>query len=107
MRLFPVCQMGGFVLNKIFPHRRDRLILLPVIGSQLIVTISLFLLPVLIGTLEAYAGFTGRAAGSLLSMELAVSALTTLLLSQTTPPSEMLEVLRKLRVPWPITTCGP
>ena len=26
--------------------------------------------------------------------------LTTLLLSQTTPPSEMLEVLRKLRVPW-------
>jgi MFS family permease len=76
-----VCQMGGFVLNKVFPHRRDRMILLPVIGSQLIVTTSLFLMPVLIGALEAHAGLSGRAAGFLLSMELAVSALTTLLLS--------------------------
>jgi MFS family permease len=57
------------------------MILLPVIGSQLIVTTSLFLMPVLIGALEAHAGLSGRAAGFLLSMELAVSALTTLLLS--------------------------
>ncbi|MGD0680867.1 MAG: hypothetical protein ABR990_02355 [Terracidiphilus sp.] len=57
------------------------MILLPVIGSQLIVTISLFLMPVLIGTLEVHAGLSGRAAGYLLSMELAVSAFTTLLLS--------------------------
>ncbi|MGA3160729.1 MAG: MFS transporter [Terracidiphilus sp.] len=57
------------------------MILLPVIGSQLIITTSLFLMPVLIGALEAHAGFSGRAAGFLLSMELAVSALTTLLLS--------------------------
>ena len=57
------------------------MILLPVIGSQLIVTTSLFLMPLLIGTLEAYAGLSGRAAGYLLSMELAVCALTTLCLS--------------------------
>jgi DHA1 family inner membrane transport protein len=69
------------VLNKVFPHSRDRMILLPVIGSQLIVTTSLFLMPVLIDALEVHAGLSGRAAGYLLSMELAVSALTTLLLS--------------------------
>jgi MFS family permease len=57
------------------------MILLPVIGSQLIVTISLFLMPILIGTLEVHAGLSGKVAGFLLSMELAVSALTTLLLS--------------------------
>lgn len=69
------------MLNKVFPHSRDRMILLPVIGSQLIVTTSLFLMPVLIDALEVHAGLSGRAAGYLLSMELAVSALTTLLLS--------------------------
>lgn len=79
--MFSVGQMGGFVLNKVLPHRRDRMILLPVIGSQLIVTISLFLMPTLIGTLEVHAGLSGKVAGFLLSMELAVSALTTLLLS--------------------------
>jgi MFS family permease len=57
------------------------MILLPVIGSQLIVTTSLFLMPVLIDALEVHAGLSGRAAGYLLSMELAVSALMTLLLS--------------------------
>jgi len=69
------------VLNKILPHRRDRIILLPVIGSQLIVTTSLFLMPILIGTLESYAGLSGKVAGFLLSIELAVCALTTLCLS--------------------------
>ena len=57
------------------------MILLPVIGSQLIVTTSMFLMPVLIDTLEVHAGLSGRSAGLLLSMELAVSALTTLALS--------------------------
>jgi MFS family permease len=57
------------------------MILLPVIGSHLIVTTSLFLMPILIGTLEDHAGLSGRTAGFLLSMELVVSALTTLLLS--------------------------
>lgn len=55
--------------------------MLPVIGSQLIVTTCLFLMPILIDTLEVHAGFSGRAAGFLLSMELAVSALATLCLS--------------------------
>jgi predicted MFS family arabinose efflux permease len=73
--------MGGFVLNMVFPHRRDKMILLPLIGSQLIVMTSMFLMPILIGTLEAYAGLSGKVAGFLLSMELAVCALTTLCLS--------------------------
>ncbi len=57
------------------------MILLPVIGSQLIVMTSMFLMPVLIDTLQVHAGFSPKAAGLLLSMELAVSALTTLSLS--------------------------
>ncbi len=57
------------------------MILLPVMGSQLIVSTSLYLMPLLIGTLTRHAGLSGRAAGFLLSMELAVSALTTLCLS--------------------------
>ena len=61
--------------------KRDRMILFPVIGSQLIVTTSLFLMPLLIETLKADAGLSGKAAGLLLSMELAVSAFTTLCLS--------------------------
>jgi predicted MFS family arabinose efflux permease len=81
MRLFPVCQIGGFLLSRVLPHRRDRLILLPVIGSQLIVTTSMFLMPLLINTLEVHAGLSGKSAGLLLSMELAVSALATLGLS--------------------------
>src|ERR1035437_1125905 len=78
--------MGGFVLNKVFPHRRDRMILVPVIGSQLIVMTSMFLMPILIDTLEVHAGLSGKAAGLLLSMELAVSALTTLSLSSWVRP---------------------
>ncbi|MGD0894171.1 MAG: MFS transporter [Terracidiphilus sp.] len=55
--------------------------MLPAIGSQLLVATSLFLMPLLIETLEVHTGLSGRAAGFLLSMELAVSALTTLCLS--------------------------
>jgi predicted MFS family arabinose efflux permease len=78
--------MGGFMLKKVFPHRRDRMILLPVIGSQLIVMTSMFLMPVIIDALELHAGLSAKAAGLLLSMELAVSALTTLSLSSWVRP---------------------
>jgi predicted MFS family arabinose efflux permease len=74
-------EMDGFVLKKILPWKRDRLILFPAIGSQLIVSTSLFLMPVLIDNLEVKAGLSSKAAGFLLSMELVVSAFTTLLLS--------------------------
>ncbi len=57
------------------------MILFPAIGSQLIVTTSVFLMPLLIETLKVNAGLSGKSAGLLLSMELAVSALTTLCLS--------------------------
>ncbi len=57
------------------------MILLPAIGSQLIVTTSLFLMPLLIDTLEVHAKLSGQTAGFLLSLELAASALTTLCLS--------------------------
>lgn len=57
------------------------MILLPAIGSQLIVTAGLFLMPLLIDTLEAHAQLSARTAGFLLSLELAASALTTLCLS--------------------------
>jgi predicted MFS family arabinose efflux permease len=69
------------MLRKILPWKRDRLILFPAIGSQLIVSTSLFLMPVLIDSLQVKAGLSGRAAGFLLSMELVVSAFTTLFMS--------------------------
>lgn len=65
----------------ILQHRRDRALLLPVIGAQLIVGTSLFLIPLFIEALRAHAGLSSRTAGFLLSMELAVSALTTLCFS--------------------------
>ena len=70
-----------FVLKKILQSKRDRIIVLPAIGSQLITTTSLFLMPVLIGTLQVKRGLTGTVAGLLLSMELVVSSFTTLFLS--------------------------
>src|SRR5271157_3056681 len=79
--VFPACRKDGFVLRKVLPQKRDRMILLPVIGSQIIVMTSLFLMPLLIDTLKVRAGLSAKAAGLLLSMELAVSALTTLCLS--------------------------
>ena len=53
----------------------------PAAGAQLIVTTALFLMPALIDALQVGGKFSARAAGFLLSMELAVSALTTLGLS--------------------------
>jgi predicted MFS family arabinose efflux permease len=73
--------MEGFVLKKVLPQKRDRMILFPAAGSQLIVTTSLFLMPLLIETLKTKAGLSGKIASLLLSMELAVSALTTLCFS--------------------------
>ncbi|MGO9273702.1 MAG: MFS transporter [Terriglobia bacterium] len=69
------------MLRRVLPAKRDRMILLPVIGSQFIVMTSLFLMPLLIDTLKVHAGLSGKAAGFLLSVELGVSALTTLCLS--------------------------
>jgi predicted MFS family arabinose efflux permease len=57
------------------------MIVLPAIGSQLIATASLFLMPALMNNLQAKAGLSGRASGLLLSMELAVSAFTTIYLT--------------------------
>lgn len=55
--------------------------MLPVLGAQLIVGTSLFLIPLFIEALKVHAGLSSRAAGFLLSMEIAVSAVTTLWLS--------------------------
>ena len=65
----------------ILQHRRDRALILPVIGAQLIIGTSLFLMPLLIETLKVDVGLSGRTAGFLLSLELGASALTTLWLS--------------------------
>jgi predicted MFS family arabinose efflux permease len=69
------------MLIPLFPRKRDRIILFPVVGAQLIIGTSLFLLPVLVDALKVHAGLSGRTAGLLLSMELAVGALTTICLS--------------------------
>jgi predicted MFS family arabinose efflux permease len=69
------------MLIAVFPRKRDRILLLPVIGAQLILGTSLFLLPVLVDTLRSHVGLPARAAGLLLSMELAAAALTTICLS--------------------------
>jgi predicted MFS family arabinose efflux permease len=65
----------------LFPHKRDRVFLLPIIGAQLILGTSLFLLPALVDALRVHAGVSEKAAGLLLSMELAVAALATICLS--------------------------
>ncbi|HTD54020.1 MAG TPA: MFS transporter, partial [Silvibacterium sp.] len=72
---------GILMLTAILSHRRDRALILPVIGAQLVVGTSLFLIPLLIETLRVHAGVPARAAGLLLSMELGISALTTVCLS--------------------------
>lgn len=68
-----------------FPRKRDRMFLVPVIGAQLIIGTSLFLLPVLVDALRVHAGLSARAAGLLLSLELAAAALTTISLSLWSP----------------------
>ena len=57
------------------------MIVLPAIGSQLIATTSLFLMPVLMSTLQVKAGLSEKASGFLLSVELAAAAFTTIYLT--------------------------
>jgi predicted MFS family arabinose efflux permease len=73
------------MLISVFPRHRDRVLLFPLVGAQLIIGTSLFLLPVLVDTLRVHAGLSARAAGLLLSMELAVAAITTICLSAWSP----------------------
>lgn len=69
------------MLIALLPRKRDRVFLLPIIGAQLIIGTSLFLLPVVVDALRFHAGLSGKAAGLLVSMELATAALTTICLS--------------------------
>lgn len=66
--------------------RRDRVILVPAIGAQLIATTSAFVLPFVVGALVSGAGFSESSAGYLLSMEAIAAALTTLAFSAWTLP---------------------
>jgi len=65
--------------------KRDRAILIPAIGAQLISNTSIFIVPVLLDALQRV-GLSGAAAGSLFSLELVASALTTLLVPIVCPP---------------------
>jgi predicted MFS family arabinose efflux permease len=69
------------MLTALFPSRRDRAILFPAIGAQLLLGTTSSLLPVFLETLEDKAGLTVRGAGFLLSGELAAASLTTLLVT--------------------------
>jgi predicted MFS family arabinose efflux permease len=73
------------MLIALFSRKRDRMFLFPVIGAQLIIGTSLFLLPVLADVLRVHLGLSGRGAGLLLSLELATAALTTICLSLWSP----------------------
>ena len=71
MTAYPCGSQDGWDhVEKDFAVERDRMILFPAIGSQLIVSTSLFLMPILIDSLQVKAGLSSRAAGFLLSMEL-------------------------------------
>jgi predicted MFS family arabinose efflux permease len=74
-----------FMFIALFPRKRDRVLLLPIVGAQLIIGTSLFLLPVLVDVLSYHAGLSGKAAGLLVGMELATAALTTIFLSVWSP----------------------
>jgi predicted MFS family arabinose efflux permease len=65
--------------------RRDKAILVPAIGAQLIATTSMYIAPVLLDALQR-GGLSGGTAGILFSFELVVSALTTLLVPTVCPP---------------------
>ncbi len=69
------------MLKSLFPRSRDRAILLPAIGAQLILGTTMSLLPVFVDTLRLKAGLSATGAGFLVSAELATASLTTLLLS--------------------------
>jgi MFS family permease len=61
--------------------RRDLGIFIPSVGAQLITTTSLFLTPLIIGALVTKARLDETAAGSIFTVELVASALTTLAVS--------------------------
>lgn len=69
------------MLSALFPNRRDRAILFPAIGAQLLMGTTVSLLPVFLDTLRTQAGLSVRSAGFLLSSELGVAAVTNLILS--------------------------
>jgi predicted MFS family arabinose efflux permease len=60
-------------------RKRDRAILVPAIGAQLIATTGMFIVPVLLDALQR-GGLRATAAGLLFSLELIASAVTTLIL---------------------------
>jgi predicted MFS family arabinose efflux permease len=66
-------------------RRRDRAILVPAIGAQLISSTAMFIVPVLLDALQR-GGLQATTAGLLFSIELIASALTTLLLPTLCPP---------------------
>jgi predicted MFS family arabinose efflux permease len=66
-------------------RRRDRAILVPAIGAQLIATTGIYIVPVLLDALQR-GGLPATTAGLLFSLELIASALTTLLLPTLCPP---------------------
>ncbi len=65
---------------------RDRTILVPAVGAQLIATTGMYVVPVLLDALHGAAGLDESAAGLLVTLELGASALTTLLVSAWAPP---------------------
>jgi predicted MFS family arabinose efflux permease len=65
--------------------KRDRAILVPAIGAQLISTTSMYIAPVLLDALQQ-TGLSSGSAGVLFSLELVISALTTLLVATACPP---------------------
>ncbi len=69
------------MLSALFPRRRDRAILFPAIGAQLVLGTTMSLMPVFLDTLRTQAGLSLRSAGFLLSSEMGVAAITTLILS--------------------------
>jgi DHA1 family inner membrane transport protein len=66
-------------------RKRDRAILIPAIGAQLIATTAIFIVPVLLDALEK-GGLGAPEAGLLFAIELVTSALTTLFVPTWGPP---------------------
>ncbi|WP_189052162.1 MFS transporter [Aliidongia dinghuensis] len=64
---------------------RDRTILVPAAGAQLIATTGMYIVPVLLDALHGAAGLADSAASLLVTIELAASALTTLTVSAWAP----------------------
>ena len=65
--------------------KRDRAILVPAIGAQLIATTGMYIVPVLLDALRTSGGLDEATAGFLFTIELVASALTTLVVSAWMP----------------------